>query len=493
MVTQPTDFSDVVDIRSITSSANIAGIALQQLQCTLPPVLQMDQGAAGNSVQQQHQHNCQLPQHARAVQQDERTHIEEQQQQQQQQHGSSQVTILTFPSHPGLAVFPAALPVLLQLQLMRAALLEWPEPPTRTNHTAAYSMQLRGLFDAAQAGLSLEQQPGMQQCQQQQQQQLHQQEQQPMAGQTHAQQQQDEQQQQQQQDQQSCSGQATAAVIRDSSMSIASCSSCCCQSSTAPPPAAAAAQACICCCQQVWSAAGKGPKASMLLRKLRWASLGPPYNWSTRMYEPHMPHRQLPSELLQLAEYFAALTARVRGGISSSSSSGDGGDISSDSRATDTDSAAAAAAFKPNVALVNYYHPGDTLNGHKDDVERDLLQPIVTMSLGCAAVFLIGGPDRQQPPTPLLLRSGDVVVLGGPARGCYHGVPRVLDSWQGVTCDVTDSVSNSSTGSSSNSGVCGVGLQGALAREVGVLGEEYGAVLTHMQQCRVNISVRSSL
>jgi alkylated DNA repair protein alkB family protein 1 len=201
------------------------------------------------------------------------------------------------------------------------------------------------------------------------------------------------------------------------------------------------------------------------------------------MYEPHMPHRPLPSELVQLAEHFAALAAMVCG----SSSSGH----TSHSIAIDAESAAAAAAaFKPNVALVNYYHPGDTLNGHKDDVERDLLQPIVTMSLGCAAVFLMGGPDRQQRPTPLLLRSGDVLVLGGPARGCYHGVPRVLSSWEGVTCDVTNSVSNSS----SNSGVCGAGLQGVLAREVGVLAEaDYGAVLTHMQQRRVNISVRSSL
>ncbi|KAF6255205.1 alpha-ketoglutarate-dependent dioxygenase AlkB-like protein, partial [Scenedesmus sp. NREL 46B-D3] len=87
--------------------------------------------------------------------------------------------------------------------------------------------------------------------------------------------------------------------------------------------------------------------------------------------------------------------------------------------------------FRPDVALVNYYQPGDTLNGHQDDVERDLLQPIVTISLGCAAVFLMGGPSRQQQPTPLLLRSGDVMVLGAAARACYHGVPRVLCSWEG--------------------------------------------------------------
>jgi alkylated DNA repair protein alkB family protein 1 len=208
------------------------------------------------------------------------------------------------------------------------------------------------------------------------------------------------------------------------------------------------------------------------------------------VYEPQMPHRPLPSELVQLAEHFAALAERVCGGSSSSSSSGV---IATNIAAAAAPAAAAPAAFKPNVALVNYYHPGDTLNGHKDDVERDLLQPIVTMSLGCAAVFLMGGPDRQQQPTPLLLRSGDVLVLGGPARGCYHGVPRALDSWAGVTYDVSNAVSDSKTDNCSDS-VCDAGLQGVLAREVAALAAaEYGAVLTHMQQCRVNVSVRSSL
>jgi alkylated DNA repair protein alkB family protein 1 len=196
---------------------------------------------------------------------------------------------------------------------------------------------------------------------------------------------------------------------------------------------------------------------------------------------------------VQLAEHFAALAARA---CSSSSSSS----VAAEAQAT----AAAAAGFRPNVALVNYYHAGDTLNGHKDDVERDLLQPIVTMSLGCAAVFLMGGSSRQQQPTALLLCSGDVVVLGGPARACYHGVPRVLGSWKGGTDDVGNSVDkkSSGSGSGSNSGGCGGGVvqqqgdgvQGELTDLVEALGEaEYGAVLRHMQQCRINISVRSSL
>jgi 2OG-Fe(II) oxygenase superfamily len=53
---------------------------------------------------------------------------------------------------------------------------------------------------------------------------------------------------------------------------------------------------------------------------------------------------------------------------------------------------------------------GDTLGGHQDDAECDLTQPIVSVSVGCAAVFLLGGSSRDVAPTAMLLRSGDVVV-----------------------------------------------------------------------------------
>ena len=53
--------------------------------------------------------------------------------------------------------------------------------------------------------------------------------------------------------------------------------------------------------------------------------------------------------------------------------------------------AGAGASFVPNAAIINYYGLGDTLNGHIDDVERNMTQPIVALSLGCDAVFLMGG------------------------------------------------------------------------------------------------------
>ena len=51
----------------------------------------------------------------------------------------------------------------------------------------------------------------------------------------------------------------------------------------------------------------------------------------------------------------------------------------------------AAEGWEPDVALINYYREGDTLGGHKDDVEQDQTAPIVALSLGCDAIFLLGG------------------------------------------------------------------------------------------------------
>ena len=48
-------------------------------------------------------------------------------------------------------------------------------------------------------------------------------------------------------------------------------------------------------------------------------------------------------------------------------------------------------AIGADAAIVNYYGRGDTLGGHKDDVENDLTQPLVSISIGCSAVFLLGG------------------------------------------------------------------------------------------------------
>lgn len=87
--------------------------------------------------------------------------------------------------------------------------------------------------------------------------------------------------------------------------------------------------------------------------------------------------------------------------------------------------AAAVAGFEdfvPDACLVNRYAPGARLTLHQDKNERDMSQPIVSVSLGVPATFLFGGVTRKERPARLALEHGDVVVWGGPARLRYHGV-----------------------------------------------------------------------
>jgi DNA oxidative demethylase len=92
------------------------------------------------------------------------------------------------------------------------------------------------------------------------------------------------------------------------------------------------------------------------------------------------------------------------------------------------DLAAQAAAragfegFTPDACLINRYEPGARLSLHQDENERDFSAPIVSISLGLPAVFMLGGLRRADTPRRVPLTHGDVVVWGGPARLRYHGV-----------------------------------------------------------------------
>jgi alkylated DNA repair protein (DNA oxidative demethylase) len=79
----------------------------------------------------------------------------------------------------------------------------------------------------------------------------------------------------------------------------------------------------------------------------------------------------------------------------------------------------------PQACLVNYYAAGAKMGSHRDEDEADTRAPVVSISLGDAATFHVGGLRRTDPKDRLTLRSGDVVVLGGAARMAYHGIDRI--------------------------------------------------------------------
>ena len=62
---------------------------------------------------------------------------------------------------------------------------------------------------------------------------------------------------------------------------------------------------------------------------------------------------------------------------------------------------------------------------HQDRDEAEFGAPVVSLSLGDAALFRIGGLTRSAPTQSFRLASGDAMTLGGPARLAFHGVDRI--------------------------------------------------------------------
>ena len=80
----------------------------------------------------------------------------------------------------------------------------------------------------------------------------------------------------------------------------------------------------------------------------------------------------------------------------------------------------------PEACLINWYREGNKMGAHIDNDEQEARAPIVSVSLGDPALFRIGGPIRGGSTKGLKLFSGDVVVMGGESRFCYHGVSKIF-------------------------------------------------------------------
>lgn len=79
----------------------------------------------------------------------------------------------------------------------------------------------------------------------------------------------------------------------------------------------------------------------------------------------------------------------------------------------------------PEACLVNFYRSDARMGMHQDRDEQDLRAPVLSVSLGDDCLFRIGQTTRGGLTQSLRLKSGDVVVLGGEGRLCFHGVDRI--------------------------------------------------------------------
>jgi DNA oxidative demethylase len=78
------------------------------------------------------------------------------------------------------------------------------------------------------------------------------------------------------------------------------------------------------------------------------------------------------------------------------------------------------------ACLVNFYNADAKMGLHQDRDEQDFAAPVVSVSLGDTGLFRIGGTTRGGKTSSLKLASGDVLVMGGDSRLCFHGIDRIM-------------------------------------------------------------------
>lgn len=131
------------------------------------------------------------------------------------------------------------------------------------------------------------------------------------------------------------------------------------------------------------------------LKRVRWFTIGYQYDWTTKEY------------LLERKNQFPPMIGKVAKEIA--------GLIGCNN-------------YVPESGVINYYQLKNTLMGHVDRSEKNMHAPLISISLGHACVFLMGGSGRDDPVYPFILRSGDVVIFQQECRRNYHGVPRIIEN-----------------------------------------------------------------
>ena len=130
--------------------------------------------------------------------------------------------------------------------------------------------------------------------------------------------------------------------------------------------------------------------SQFLSRKLRWITLGGQYDWTDKSYPQTVPPA-FPEDIAGLIHHHFPDTA-------------------------------------PEAAIVNVYSPGDTLSLHRD-VSEESDQGLVSISLGCDGIFIVGLDETEKsnnPAVALRLHSGDAVYMSGSSRYAWHGVPQIV-------------------------------------------------------------------
>eukprot|EP00126_Sphaerothecum_destruens_P006538 Sdes_comp19410_c0_seq1m10736 len=148
----------------------------------------------------------------------------------------------------------------------------------------------------------------------------------------------------------------------------------------------------------------------LLLKKLRWVTLGYHHNWETKKYSEQL-KSEFPSNLAELSSF---LVTSVLSSVER--------DISSEKK---MQANLLKTKFTAQAAIVNFYDKKSFLGGHIDNSELATNSPLLSMSFGNSAIFLIG-ENALSDPIPILVQSGDVVIMSEQSRYFMHGVPKIF-------------------------------------------------------------------
>ncbi|KAK7466984.1 hypothetical protein VKT23_004047 [Stygiomarasmius scandens] len=161
---------------------------------------------------------------------------------------------------------------------------------------------------------------------------------------------------------------------------------------------------------------------SILLPKLRWANIGWFYHWGTKQYDFTKGKIEVHNKIRDVCRHAVRAVDWKQVFDNDNAPQLDWGDAGPEWTSWNE-------TYEPDAGIVNFYQTKDTLMAHVDRSEVCATSPLVSISLGNAAIFLIGGQTRDTEPAAILLRSGDVVIMSGPVcRRAYHGVPRILEN-----------------------------------------------------------------
>ncbi|CAH8626025.1 unnamed protein product [Heterobilharzia americana] len=164
--------------------------------------------------------------------------------------------------------------------------------------------------------------------------------------------------------------------------------------------------------------------------KLRWITLGYHYQWSERTYDPS-----------KVGELPALLSETTLNCIHFLGHLLKTGNISAYNSSQLLDK---CQNYKPEAAIINYYRTKTTMGFHSDDAEVDKEAPLVSISIGPTALFLLETSEPiqcQYVPIhaesineqidynsilPIFLHHGDIIIMSGKSRLARHAVPVIF-------------------------------------------------------------------